>query len=90
LIPVSGWAIDDVAVSRVEVLVDGSVDGVAAYGSPRPDVAGVYSHAPTNIGYSYAWDTTKYVNGPHLLNVRVTDITGHVAVFSDLRVTISN
>src|SRR5262249_20861984 len=86
-----GWAFANAAkVSSVEILVDKVVDGTATYGLPRPGIADTFFHAPTNIGFSYSLDTTKYANGLHSLNVRVTDATGIVSVFSDVPVTISN
>jgi hypothetical protein len=90
LISVSGWALDDVSVSKVEVLVDRAVDGVATYGSPRPDVAGTFPHAPPNIGFSYSLDTTKYPDGQHTINVRTTDNSGNAAVFGDIVINIAN
>jgi len=87
---VSGWTFDDVSVAKVEILVDGVVDGTASYGSSRPDVAGTFPHAPVNIGFSYSLDTTKYSNGAHTLNVRVTDSSGNIAVFPDVGVTVGN
>lgn len=87
---VSGWALDDASVATVEIQVDGTVDGTASYGSPRPDVSAVYPNAPVNIGFSYSLDTTKYSNGPHVLNVRAKDSSGNVAVFPDVNVTVSN
>jgi len=90
LTTVSGWTFDDVNVAKVEVLVDGVADGVATYGSPRPDIPAAIPNAPLNCGFSYSLDTTKYRNGPHMLNVRVTDTSGNVAVFSNIAVIISN
>ena len=90
LISVSGWALDDVSVSKVEVLVDRSVDGVATYGSLRPDVAGTFPHAPPNIGFSYSLDTTKYPDGQHTINVRTTDQGGNAAVFGAVVINIAN
>lgn len=87
---VAGWAFDDSTVAKVEVMVDGNVDGKAIYGSARQDVADAYPHAPVNVGYSYSLDTTKYGNGPHTLNVRVTDSAGNVAIFPNVVVTVSN
>ena len=78
------------AWAKVEILVDGVVDGTASYGSSRPDVAGSFPRAPVNIGFSYALDTSKYGNGAHILNVRVTDSSGNVAVFPDVGVTVGN
>jgi hypothetical protein len=77
-------------VAKVEILVDGTVDGTASYGSPRPDVATGYPGVPVNIGFSYALSTTKYSNGSHTLNVRATDSSGNVAVFPNINVTVSN
>jgi hypothetical protein len=88
--PVQGWTFDDGNVAKVEILIDGKADGVASYGSSRPDVATAYPNAPANVGYSYSLDTTKYSNGGHVLNVRVTDGAGNVAVFSDVSVTVTN
>ena len=87
---VSGWSFDDVSVAKVEILVDGVVDGTASYGSSRPDVAGTYPGASVNIGFSYLLNTAKYGNGPHTLNVRATDSSGNVSVFPDVGVTVGN
>jgi hypothetical protein len=87
---VAGWTFGNVNVAKVEILVDGVVDGTGAYGSPRPDVATVYPNAPVNIGFSYSLATSKYANGSHILNVRATDTTGNVAVFPNVNVTVSN
>jgi Bacterial Ig domain len=87
---VSGWAFGTANLTSVEVLVDKTADGTATYGSPRPDVGDTFFHAPANIGYSYSLDTTKYADGPHTLNVRVTDNNGNVAVFADVAVSVSN
>jgi hypothetical protein len=87
---VAGWTFDDVMVSKVEIIVDGAADGVASYGSPRADIPAAFPNAPLDCGFSYSLDTTKYRNGPHTLNVRVTDINGNIAVFSNVAVIISN
>jgi len=87
---VGGWTFGTVPVTKVEILVDGTVDGTASYGSPRPDVATGYPRAPVNVGFSYPLTTTRYSNGPHTLNVRATDSSGNVAVFPNVRVTVSN
>lgn len=88
--PVEGWPFDDAKVATVEIMVDGIVNGTANYGSSRQDVADAYPHASANVGFSYALDTSKYSNGPHVLNVRVTDGAGNVALFPDVSVTLAN
>jgi hypothetical protein len=87
---VLGWAIDDIQVSKVEILVDSKADGVAVYGSRRPDVAAVYPYAQVNSGYSYSLDTTKYPDGLHTLNVRATDSGGNVSISPDIVINIAN
>jgi len=87
---VGGWAFDDAKVAKVEILVDSVLEGTANYGLPRPDVAGTYPHASANIGFSYSLDSTKFGDGPHIVNTRVTDNSGNVAVLSDLIITVSN
>lgn len=88
--PVAGWAFDEGSVATVDVLVDGVVDGVASYGSSRPDVAGVFPNAPVNIGFSYLLETAKYSNGAHKLNIRVTDSSGNIAIFPDRTIIVFN
>ena len=88
---VSGWAFDDVAVSKVEILIDGVADGVADYGQPRPDVANAYPNfSPVNVGFTYALTTTRFSNGPHALTVRVTDTSNNVAISPAVAVNVMN
>lgn len=91
---VAGWAFANFArgvqVATIELLVDGTTDGMAAYGLARPDVAAYYHGAPVDSGFSLALDTTKYDNGAHTLSVRVTDTSGNVAVFPVRHFSISN
>jgi len=87
---VSGWTFGTVPVAKVEILVDGTVDGTASYGSPRPDVATGYPGVPVNIGFSYPLNTTRYSNGLHTLNVRATDSSGNVAILRNVQVTVAN
>jgi Bacterial Ig domain len=87
---VSGWAFDDVKVSKVQILIDRVVDGTANYGLPRPDVQQTFPSAPVNVGFSYSLDTTKYTNGTHTLNVQAIDSSGNIALTPDEQIVISN
>jgi hypothetical protein len=87
---VRGWAFDDGVVAKVEILVDGTVAGVASYGASRPDVSSVYPNASANVGFAYSLDTTRYANGSHNLSVRATDSAGNVAQFPNVAVMIAN
>ena len=88
---VSGWAFADMAnVTKVEVLVDNLTDGMASYGDARPDVVLAYPDSPLNVGFSYSLNTTRYLDGPHRIYVRVTDSSGNVAIAPSVSVTFSN
>jgi Bacterial Ig domain len=87
---VTGWAFDDVAVSEVDVYVDGVLAGTATYGGSRPDVANDWPHAPSAIGYNFSLNTTSYANGPHMVEVRAIDTSGNLAVLPGVAVTIQN
>jgi len=87
---VSGWVFDDVHMSRVEVVMDGHVAGTAAYGSSRPDISSAFPHVAPGTGFSYALDSTQYVNGWHNVAVRAIDDAGNVAVLGAWTVVVSN
>jgi N-acetylmuramoyl-L-alanine amidase len=74
----------------VEVLVDGAVLGNATYGISRPDIPAAFRGATANSGFSYSWDTVKFVNGSHALSVRITDENGNIAILPTAYVTVSN
>jgi hypothetical protein len=88
---VNGWAFDDVMVSKVEILIDGMVDGTADYGQPRPDVAQAYpSLSPVNVGFTYSLTTMKFSNGAHVLTIRSTDTSNNFALSPGVMVTVAN
>jgi Bacterial Ig domain len=89
-VPVAGWVLDDVGVSRVEVLVDGASAGTASYGQSRPDVAAVFAQAPEKIGFSYLLDTRAYANGEHQLQIRATDKAGNVTLLPGKSIVVQN
>jgi hypothetical protein len=77
---IGGWALDTtsgIAVTTVQVLVDGVLYGNAAYGQVRGDVCAVYpaSGCP-NVGWVYTLDTTLLPNGVHTLEIRVLAANG--------------
>jgi N-acetylmuramoyl-L-alanine amidase len=91
-ITVSGWALDNVnetgvAITSVNVLVDGSVVGKASYGVSRPDVCAIWPGRPgcPNVGYVYSLNTATLSPGSHTISVSAVNalsITGtaHVTV----------
>jgi hypothetical protein len=86
---VTGWAIDDTGIAKVELFVDGQLAGTATYGTPRPDVQQAYPWAVVNSGYQVVLDTTRQPNGSHTLTVRASDQSGNHAEQS-IVVTVAN
>ena len=80
---VSGWAIAEfIGVAKVELLVDGEVDGAATYGVDMPKVRGQWpmSADPNQprVGFAGTLKLDKLARGEHSLAVRVTDRDGRV------------
>ena len=86
----TGRAFDDVAVSEVDVYVDGVLAATATYDGSRPDVANDWPYASSAIGYNFSLDTTSYANGPHTVEVRAIDTSWNVAVLPGVQVIIQN
>jgi hypothetical protein len=87
---VAGWVFDNLEVARVEVLVDGVPVGTAQYGLSRPDVAGVFPHAPERVGFAYQLDTGRLADGPHQVTIRAVDRAGNVALLPHASIVVAN
>lgn len=76
--PVVGWATDTDGIREVDVYIDGLILQSAIYGDPRPDVANTFPDFPASIfsGFIANIDTTRVLDGVHLLEVRATDTKG--------------
>jgi subtilase family serine protease len=86
-ITVSGWYLDGSGVSSVQVLVDGTVNGTAAYGDARPDVEAAYpAYSNANSGFHYNLNTTSLSNGSHIIAVKETGDNGGT---SSMQVTVT-
>jgi uncharacterized repeat protein (TIGR01451 family) len=90
---VSGWALDlsgGLAINSVNVLLDGTLFGSAAYGTSRQDVCAVYPGRPEcpNVGFTAALSPpppdapphrlTQIGPGTHVITVSATDAGGNV------------
>lgn len=75
-----GWAINmnGVPIQSVQVLVDGTLYGMATYGNSRPDVCQAFPSAGgcPNVGWTYLLDTTAFANGSHTLQIRAIAVDG--------------
>jgi len=72
---IGGWAVNDYSmIATVQVSVDGTSKGFAAYGGSRPDVCATlgYRQGCPNVGWNYMLDTTTLTNGNHVLEITVT------------------
>lgn len=88
----SGWALDNVGVTQIDVLIDGQKVGEAVYALSRPDIATVWGTFPnaSHSGFSFQFDTTKFTLGDHTLAVRLLDAAGNAAVIGSRTITIQN
>ncbi len=101
-IPVTGWALDENRVTRVEICYEPAPgnplqyigDAVFVEGA-RPDVALKYPTYPNNTraGWGYMLLTNMLPgggNGVYPLYVRITDIEGNVVVLGPRTITVDN
>lgn len=84
VMPLIGWALDDVGIVAVDILVDGNVAGRANYGQSRPDVAALFPGLPNSAlpGWSFNLDTSRYLNGEHAVTASVVDTNGAAVVLT--------
>jgi hypothetical protein len=82
--------VDEVAVSKVDIYVDGVWAGTAQYGASRPDVVRDFPGAPQDCGYTFSLDTRAFPNGMHTIEVKAVDTSGNIAVFPDVPIIIQN
>ena len=75
-----GWALAQAqtTITAVEIFVDGTSQGVAQFGFPRPDVQESFPFifGSLNSGWQFSLDTTKFANSRHRLTVRVRLLDG--------------
>jgi hypothetical protein len=88
----TGWALDNVGVTSIEVLVDGQKVTDATYDILRPDIAAVWGSFPhaANAGFRFILDTTRLTNGEHRLSVRVFDAQGNSTVIGSRPFQVQN
>lgn len=89
---VNGWALDWEGVQRIEIIVDGVGVGFATHGLTRPTVTSAYPGYPESAapGWEHSFDTTRFSNGEHYLEVIVTDDLGNTTYIGRRRFVIAN
>ena len=92
LLPITGWALDDDGVERVEFYVDGLIAGLADFGRNRPDVELVFPGYPDGalVGFGFFLDSTLYANDLHQISARVTSNSGEVSWLNTITIQINN
>jgi len=74
-----GWAIDDLGVATIELIVDGKTLAEASYGRKRDDVARDYPGLPGSpyFGFALQFDSSTLPSGQHELEVVARDSSGN-------------
>ncbi len=82
IFPMTGWALDDSEVAKIEVLVDGLIVGPVNTRTHRPDIAHRFPAHPgaEDAGFIRMLNTTEMTNGVHTVAIRLTDNEGMVRV----------
>jgi len=75
---VTGWALDWEGIFKITVLVDGISVGDTGLGLVRSDISALYLGYPQSAapGFALSFDSRKFSNGPHEIEVLVTDNLG--------------
>ncbi|NGQ97126.1 S8 family serine peptidase, partial [Brevibacillus sp. SYP-B805] len=74
---VKGWFLDPSGVAKIEILIDGEVNGEAVYGEARPDIEAAYpEYKNGNAGFRFQLDATTITEGTHTISVRETSLDG--------------
>ncbi|MEM9557763.1 MAG: hypothetical protein AAGC60_26120 [Acidobacteriota bacterium] len=92
-IGMTGWALADSGVQRVEILVDGEIVGTSIFGQNRPDVANQFPFFPDSAGagFAYQLNSTDFPNGPHMVSARVvTNLGNRIDISPPRQIFFSN
>lgn len=70
-IDITGWALNESGISKINVYVDSSYTGQARYGIERPDVNTIYPGYPAGdkSGYSFSLKISTIPSGAHTITV---------------------
>jgi len=88
---IAGWALDNHAVTAVQVLIDGAVAGSVTYGASRPDVCRVWPgySGCNNVGFSGSIDVSDLSACPHLVEIRASDDDGNQRIIAARRIYVT-
>lgn len=88
----TGWALDFEGVDRVEINVDGSLFGTAAYGLARPVQSAQFPGYPDTAfpGWTFSFDTRGIANGQHHMQIIVVDDFGFTTMIAERFFDVDN
>jgi N-acetylmuramoyl-L-alanine amidase len=86
---ISGWAFDNVAITKVNILLDGGLIGSATLGLSRPDIKAGLIGAPTNSGFNFTFNSASFPNGAHVISYVAYDLAGNTKQ-GNTQITIAN
>jgi hypothetical protein len=75
---ISGWALDSVGISKIELFIDDQFIGNIPYGGTRGDVKTAYPDYPNaeNSGFGMIWNYSALAPGRHSIRVRIHNLEG--------------
>lgn len=92
ILPLTGWALDDDGIERVEVYVNGVIAGLADIHQNRPDVELAFPGYPDSArgGFGFLLDSSRYLNDLYTINARVTSNSGEQTWLDGRQIQILN
>ena len=90
---VSGWALDNWDVTRIELRLDGEPLATTTLTESRPDVCTLwpgYEMCEDKVGFVAAVDLSKVSRCAHLLEVHATDTDGNRRLIARQRIFVKN
>jgi large repetitive protein len=94
VVKVTGWVLDFNAVDKIELLVDGVVANRADINLPRVDVLeafpNYFNSATPNPGFVSSFLASRFTNGPHTIEIRVTESNGATFLIGSRTVIVDN
>jgi len=92
ILPLTGWALDDDGIERVEIYVNGVIAGIADIQQNRPDVDLAFPGYPDSArgGFGFLLDSSLYLNDLYTITARVTSNSGEQVWLDGRQIQILN
>jgi hypothetical protein len=91
IIQVRGWALDSNVIQKIEIYVNGKLNGEAQTGVLREDVYYAFPEYNNHLsGFVYYLDTRGLKHGSHQISVYATNQTGSKSMIQEQSIFVSN